>query len=197
MLSWCISRRAAVLAATAGVLLVALFVHWLAPATGKAVRKAAARPLSIPGPGRPEAAPTPAPVVPQPIPPYVPAPMTGVAPPPATVFPPVAMVPPVVDFSAKSIDQLLNDLDFIRSKKGELDTHEKKLMAVLRLKLAEQDQRLRKHGLTPEGSAACCTAPSAVEPMISGMRSGAVPSTTSSSAPSTVGSWTSGMWGMR
>jgi hypothetical protein len=78
--------------------------------------------------------------------------MTGLAPPPATVFPPVA------DFSAKSIDQLLNELDFIRTKQGELDTHEKKLIAVLRLKLAEQDQRLRKHGLTPEGAPACCSA---------------------------------------
>jgi hypothetical protein len=72
------------------------------------------------------------------------------------------MVPPVVDFSAKSIDQLLNDLDVLRAKKGEMDTLETKLVAVLRLKLAEQEQRLRKYGLVPGDTPSCCAAPSAL-----------------------------------
>jgi hypothetical protein len=159
MLSWCIKRRAAVLGATAGVLLVALVVYRIAPANGKAVRKAA-RPLSIPNPVRPEAAPA----VPQPLPPYPPVPMAGVVPPLPAVFPPAPMVPPVLDFASKNIDQLLNDLDVIRSKKGELDTYEKKVIAVLRQKLADQEQRLRKHGLAPADAPACCTAPSAAVP---------------------------------
>jgi hypothetical protein len=43
-----------------------------------------------------------------------------------------------------------------------MDQQEKKLIAVLRQKLADQEQRLRKHGLTPEGAPACCNAASAV-----------------------------------
>jgi hypothetical protein len=148
MLSWCKTRRAAVLFGTVGVLLVALLVHRIVPAAGQGVKKAA-RPLSIPHPVAPEAAPPPAPAVPQPLPPYPPAPTAGTALPPSAVFPPAPVVPPPVDFTSKNIDQLLNDLDVVRSKKGELDTLEKKLIAVLRQKLADQEQRLRKHGLMP------------------------------------------------
>ncbi len=72
------------------------------------------------------------------------------------------MVPHVLDFASKNIDQLLNDLDVIRSKKGELDTYEKKVVAVLWQKLADQEQRLRKHGLMPGDAPGCCTVPSAV-----------------------------------
>lgn len=162
MLSWCIKRRAAVLGATAGVLLVALLVHWIAPATGKAVRQAA-KPLSIPSPVKPNATPQ-APAVPPPLPAYPPAPMAGVAPPHATVFPPAPMVVSPLDFTSKSIDQLLNDLDILRSKKGELDGHEKRLIAVLRQKLADQEQRLRKHGLVPAEEAPVVPGAPAVGP---------------------------------
>ncbi len=86
MLLWWKTRRAVVLCGTAGVLLVALFVHWLVPATGKAVRKAA-RPLSIPNPVTPQAAQPPTPVVPQPLPPYPPMPMAGTVPPPPDCLP--------------------------------------------------------------------------------------------------------------
>jgi hypothetical protein len=148
MLSWCKTRRAAVLFGIAGVLVVALFVHWIAPAAGQAVKKAA-KPLSIPHPVKPEAVQPPAPAVPPPLPPYTPPPTTGVALPPAIANPPAPPVPPATDFTSKSIDQLLNDLDAVRAKKGEMDTQEKKLIAVLRQKLADQEQRLRKHGLMP------------------------------------------------
>jgi hypothetical protein len=148
MLSWCKTRRAAVLFGTAGVLLVALLVHRLVPAAGQAVKKGP-KTLSIPQPVKPEAAQAPAPAVPPPLPAYTTTPTAGTAPLPATAYPPVPPVPPPTDFTAKSIDQLLNDLDVVRAKKGELDTLEKKLIAVLRQKLADQEQRLRKHGLMP------------------------------------------------
>ncbi len=144
MLAWCKTRRAAVLFGTGGVLLVALFVHRIVPAAGPAVKKGP-KPLSIPQPVKPEAAP-PTAAVPPPLPAYAPAPAAGIAPAPAPVIPPA---PPPADFTVKSIDQLLNDLDVVRAKKGELDTQEKKLIAVLRQKLADQEQRLRKHGLMP------------------------------------------------
>jgi hypothetical protein len=168
MLSWCKTRRAAVLFGTGGVLLVALLVHRIVPAAGQAVKKGP-KLLSIPHPVKPEAAP-PTSAVPPPLPAYAPAPTAGTAPLPPSAFPPVppptdfttkldaaraaalqyaAVAPPATDFTSKSIDQLLNDLDAVRAKKGELDTQEKKLIAVLRQKLADQEQRLRKHGLVP------------------------------------------------
>jgi hypothetical protein len=147
MLSWCKTRRAAVLFGIAGVLLVALLVHRIAPAAGDAVKKAA-KPLSIPHPVKPEAAQAPAPAVPPPVSVYTPAPPAGTVPfPPPSFSPPVA--PPPLDLTSRTIDQLLNDLDEVRAKKGELEKHEKKLIAVLRQKLADQEQRLRKHGLMP------------------------------------------------
>jgi hypothetical protein len=146
MLSWCKTRRAAVLFGVGGVLLVALLVHRFAPAAGDAVKKVA-KPLSIPPPGKPEAAQPPAPSITPPTTAYSPVP-PGPAPlPPASFIPPPA--PPVVDFTNRTIDQLLNDLDVIRAHKGELEKQEKKVIAVLRQKLADQEQRLRKHGLMP------------------------------------------------
>ena len=150
MLSWCKTRRAAVLFGVGGVLVVALVVCRIVPATGGV--KKAAKPLSIPHPAQ-----APAPAVPPPVSAYTPAPPPAAAPVPPTPYSPPA-TPPVADFTKKSIDQLLNDLDVVRGQKGELENQEKKLITVLRQKLADQEQRLRKHGLAPTDTPACCSA---------------------------------------
>jgi hypothetical protein len=146
MLSWCKTRRAAVLFGIGGVLLVALLVHRLAPA-GNAVKKAA-KPLSIPQPAQPETAQAPAPIITPPAPPFSPGPPAGTAPAPSGPYSPPAALP-TNDLANKSIDQLLIELDEVRTKKGEMDRQEKKLITVLRQKLSDQEQCLRKHGLIP------------------------------------------------
>jgi hypothetical protein len=161
MLSWCKTQRAAVLFGVGGVLLVALLVSRLVPAAGNV--KKAARPLSIPGPTQPQAAQAPAPVVPPPPSVYAPPPPPMTSPVPVPSFP-TPTAAPAPDLTGKTIDQLLNDLDALRAQKGDLEGQEKKLLGVLKMKLADQDERLRKHGLSPAGMAPCCNVPSAVVP---------------------------------
>jgi hypothetical protein len=147
MLSWCKTRRAAVLFGVGGVLLVALIVHRFAPAND-AVKKAA-RPLSIPQPVKPEAAPPPAPTVITPPAPPLSMPLPpGAAPAPPGAYPPPTVLNPD-GLGNKTIDQLLSDLDEVRTKKADLDRQEKKLITVLRQKWCDQEQCLRKHGLIP------------------------------------------------
>jgi hypothetical protein len=148
MLSWSKTPRAVVMLGAGGVLIVALFVYSLVSANGKVVKRAA-RPLSIPSPTAP------APAVSPPATAYLPTPAPGAAPFLAPAFfPPPA--PFALDLSGKTIDQLLTDLDTVRAIKGEVEKNEQRLLAVLRQKLADRELRLRKHGLMPADTPACC-----------------------------------------
>jgi exonuclease VII large subunit len=61
-------------------------------------------------------------------------------------------VPPQETRRSQNIDQLLQQLQDLRSKKAELDKQEKELLATLKDKLKEQKQRLDKLGVRLEES---------------------------------------------
>src|SRR5262249_17260839 len=73
----------------------------------------------------------------------------GVPTSPTTLTPPTANVPK--EPAAKTIDELLSQLDAINAPKGALEKAEEETIALLVEKLKQQRQRLQKLGIHPDG----------------------------------------------